>query len=86
MGPGTLALRAAAMEVPSIRAFWEAQVRSSAPITLLKSGMTEQEWEPVSAHVVERLETEFGTGPRSVGWSAFLGIGRRSGAVGTEAG
>ncbi len=65
------------VEIPSIAAFWKSQTRSSAPIALLRNKLSEEEWTDLAAGIVERLETEFGTGTLNVGWPALLGVGIR---------
>lgn len=62
---------------PSMRAFWESNVRSSAPVALLKQKLAPAEWEALSKELVARLENEFGAGPVEIHWPARLGVGVR---------
>jgi SAM-dependent methyltransferase len=64
-------------DLPSIRAFWTSQLRSSAPIALLRRKLGDTEWSDMSAAIVSNLEDEFGTGSLNVGWPALLGVGVR---------
>lgn len=63
------------VEIPSIQVFWESQMRSSAPIALLKEKLSETEWNDLAESLVAQLEQEFGTGPLNPGWPALLGVG-----------
>jgi hypothetical protein len=66
------------VEIPSIQVFWESQMRSSAPIALLKEKLSETEWNDLAESLVAQLEQEFGTGPLNPGWPALLGVGIRT--------
>lgn len=63
------------IEVPSVQKFWESQEKASAPIVLLRSRLSEEEWQSIAAQVVERVEKKCGAGPHSVTWPARLGVG-----------
>lgn len=65
------------LEVASVREFWNTQVRSSAPIALLKKRLEPEQWDTLSRELVPRLEREFGSGPLEVVWPARFGIGVR---------
>lgn len=62
----------------SMAEFWESQVRSSAPVALLKSRLDAEQWDVVSRDLVPRLEGEFGSGPIELTWPAFFGIALRT--------
>lgn len=64
-------------EVASVRHFWDAQARSSAPIAVLKAKLSEDEWRRFAERVADRLVEDFGDGSLDVGWAAFLGVGER---------
>ncbi len=57
--------------------FWEQSQRTTAPIVLLKKRLGEAEWGRVTSGVVQRLESEYGTGPVDVTTTAYLGFGRK---------
>lgn len=61
----------------SVREFWAAQVRSSAPIALLKTKLEPEQWDVLSNDLVPRLEREFGGGSIELTWPALFGIGTR---------
>ncbi len=63
------------LEIPSIQKFWESQEKASAPIVLLRSRLSDDEWQSVSARVVENMENQWGAGPHSLAWPALLGVG-----------
>lgn len=63
------------LEKPSVRAFWQAQARASAPIAALRRRLSAGEWTDLSQRVIARLEREFGTGPVHIEWPAHLGVG-----------
>lgn len=63
--------------VPSVSAFWEANERSSAPLSLLRKIVDAEEWAELGATVVHRLEREFGRGPIESTWPAYIGVGTR---------
>ena len=63
--------------VPSVSAFWEANVRSSAPLTLLRKNLNADQWAELGAKVVTSLEREFGRGPIESTWPAHIGVGTR---------
>lgn len=63
------------LDVPSVQKFWESQEKASAPIVLLRSRLSEEEWQSVAAQVVERVEKKCGAGPHSLTWPARLGVG-----------
>ena len=65
------------VDVPDVRTYWTANVRSSAPIALVRSQVEPQHWADVSAGVMDALEREFGTGPQVMTWPALLGVGVR---------
>lgn len=65
------------VEAASVREFWATQVRSSAPIALLRRKLEPEQWEALSGDLVPRLEREFGGGPVELEWPALLGIGVR---------
>jgi SAM-dependent methyltransferase len=65
------------LDIPSIRAFWTAQLRSSAPIALLRRKFSDTEWSAMATTIVAGLEEEFGTGSLKVEWPALLGVGVR---------
>lgn len=65
------------INVPSVSAFWEANVRSSAPLALLRKSVTADEWAELGAKVVKSLEREFGRGPIESAWPAHIGVGTR---------
>lgn len=65
------------LEISSLREFWTAQVRSSAPIALLKRKLDPEQWESLGPELVRRLEREFGSGPLELVWPAHLGMGVR---------
>lgn len=62
-------------EAASVAAFWESNVRSSAPLVLIRSRFDAAAWAEIGAGVVARLEEEFGTGPVEIAWPALLGVG-----------
>ena len=59
----------------SVDDFWRAQLRSSAPVALLRKGLPAEEWKAFAAAVVPRLERALGTGTLEVAWPAKLGLG-----------
>lgn len=63
------------LEVPSVQQFWASQEKASAPIVLLRARMSEEEWQSISARVIEGVEKKCGAGPHSVAWPARLGVG-----------
>jgi ubiquinone/menaquinone biosynthesis C-methylase UbiE len=63
---------------PSVQVFWEAQVRSSAPVALLKKGLAPEEWKVASSVMEVRLLKEFGPGPLDISWPAHFGVGRKA--------
>jgi SAM-dependent methyltransferase len=63
--------------VPSMEAFWEMNVRSSAPIAMLRRRLGEQEWTRVAQNVVEHLRSTRGDAPIDAVWKANLGIGTK---------
>lgn len=63
------------VDVPSVRQFWASQEKASAPIVLLRSTLSEEEWQDVSVKVIEGVEKKFGAGPLSLAWPARLGVG-----------
>lgn len=58
--------------------FWAQTQRTTAPIVLLKNNLGEAEWRRVTAGVVERLESQYGTEPIEIRTTAYLGFGRKS--------
>lgn len=63
------------LEVPSVQKFWESQEKASAPIVLLRSQRSEEEWQNIAAQVIERVVKKCGPGPHSLTWPARLGVG-----------
>lgn len=64
-------------DVPSLRHFWEAHKRGSAPVALIRSRMSEEEWVEFSDRVLERLEQRLGSEPVDFGWTAYLASGTK---------
>lgn len=62
----------------SMNEFWAAQVRSSAPIALLKRRLEPEQWEVLSSDLIPKLEREFGRGSIELTWPALFGIGTRT--------
>lgn len=63
------------LERASVREFWQSQSRGSAPITVLRGRLSDEEWINLSRQVIVRLEEKFGTGPVHVEWPAHLALG-----------
>jgi hypothetical protein len=60
-------------------ALWEAMVRSSAPLVLLRHRLGEAEW-AVQSKKAEAFVNEFFEGEeRSLSTTAFLGVGQKPG-------
>lgn len=64
-------------DVPSLRDFWETHKRGSAPVALIRAGMSDDEWTDFSERVLERLEQRLGSEPIDFGWAAYLASGTR---------
>lgn len=64
-------------DAPSLEHFWEAQKRGSAPVALIRAGMTESEWIAFSERVLKNLEQRLGSETIDFGWSAFLASGTK---------
>lgn len=63
------------LEVPSVKHFWQSQEKASAPIVLLRSRMSDEQWQAIAEQVIEQLEKKCGAGPHSLTWPARLGVG-----------
>ncbi len=63
-------------KAPSLRAYWDGMVRSSAPITLLQKTMA-TEWPLFEKKVLKELEAKFGSGPQEVPAPAWLTTAER---------
>lgn len=64
------------LTVPSVQAFWQSNLVSSAPVALLRKNLPPAAFEELSKGMVAKLEAEFGTGEYSGEWPAFLGFAR----------
>ncbi len=62
--------------IPSVSAFWDMMVRTSAPIAFRKA-QSGAAFEDISKGVVERLRAKFGDGPQHAKMPAHLTFGRR---------
>lgn len=62
----------------SMSEFWAVQVRSSAPIALLRRRLDPEQWEVLSRDLVPKLEGEFGHGSIELTWPALFGISTRT--------
>lgn len=64
-----------AFPVPSAAAFWNSMCRGSAPINLMRLGMTPERWDEGEKAAIAFLEKELPHGPTSLGSTAYLGVG-----------
>lgn len=64
-----------AIEVNSAKDFWDAMVRGSAPVLMMKNAMPPQAWAHKSAVAVEFIENSIGAFPASLSADAWLGTG-----------
>lgn len=65
------------VEVPTLEAFWQAQMRSSAPVALLREKLGDEAWKPLADHIIAHVERECGSGPYELSMPARLGVGVR---------
>lgn len=65
------------VHVPSLAAYWRANARSSAPLSLVRSRLSPEAWEQLGRNVVAELTRTFGDGPLDMHWPALLGVGVR---------
>jgi len=63
----------------SIDSYWRSNVRSSAPIALIRSHMEPSAFAAFSQGVSSRLTAQFGEGPVAWEFVAHLGVGRKAG-------
>lgn len=70
-------VRSHLLPINSVRGFWVAQQRSSAPLALLRMKLDAEEWQDLSEAIAQRLERQFGAEPLEVSWEALVGVGSR---------
>ena len=61
--------------IPNVTAFWEANVRSSAPVALLRRRLGEPEFATVSEKVLGHLVNRFGDASLDAEWTAQIAVG-----------
>ena len=64
-------------DTPSLEHFWEAQIRGSAPLALIRAGMSDDEWTAFSERVLQALKERMGSETIDFGWSAFMASGTK---------
>jgi ubiquinone/menaquinone biosynthesis C-methylase UbiE len=64
-------------EAESVEAFWESNLRSSAPIAIVRKLMDAPAFGALSEKVTARMRASLGTGRVEWDWVAYLGVGRK---------
>jgi SAM-dependent methyltransferase len=65
----------AAVDFPSVDAFWASVQRTMAPIALMRRGAGEEAWAPVARRVGEIVGRTLGSGPVTLHLNAWLTVG-----------
>jgi hypothetical protein len=64
-----------AVSHPSVSALWESMERSMAPILLMRRGLGDERWAPLSAAARQAMAAVLGDGPVQLPMNAWLTVG-----------
>ncbi len=64
-----------AVSHPTVGALWESMERSMAPILLMRRGLGDERWAPLSAAARQAMAAVLGKGPVQMPMNAWLTVG-----------